>query len=68
MSTKSTGLYSAPRLYTEDGEDGSYFICVSRKLKQYFQSFQIVGLTEHPLKSIVENLQVKGRITYGLWS
>ena len=35
---------------------------VSRKLKHYFQSFYIVTLTEHPLKSIVENSQVTGRI------
>jgi len=30
---------------------------ISRKLKHYFQSFQIVVQTEHPLKSIVKNMQ-----------
>jgi len=34
---------------------------ISRKPKHY-QSFQIVMLTKHPLKSIVENLQATGRI------
>jgi len=35
---------------------------VPRKLKYYFQSFQIIVLMEHPLKSIVENPQAMGRI------
>jgi len=35
---------------------------ISRKLKHYFQSFQIVVLTEHPLKNIMENPQTTGRI------
>jgi len=35
---------------------------VSRKLKHYFQTFQTVMLTEHPLKSIVENSQATGRL------
>ena len=35
---------------------------VSRKLKHYFQSFQIIMLTEHPLKNIVENPHAPGRI------
>ena len=35
---------------------------VSRKLKHYFQSFQIIVLMEHPLKRIIENLQATGQI------
>jgi len=36
---------------------------VSRKLKYYFQAFSITVLTEHPLRSIVENPKVTGRIS-----
>ena len=35
---------------------------ISRKLKHYFQYFHIIVLTEHPLKSIMENPQATGRI------
>ena len=39
---------------------------VSRMLKYYFQSFYIVVLTEHPLKSIMENSQATKRIS--MWA
>ena len=35
---------------------------ISRKLEHYFKSFQIIVLTEHPLKNIVGNLQATRRI------
>ena len=35
---------------------------ILRKLKHYFQSFQIVVLTEHPLRSIMENPQATMRV------
>ena len=38
-------------------------LIVLRKLKHNFQSFRIVMLTEHPLKSIVENPQATERIS-----
>jgi len=38
------------------------FLIVLRKLKHYFQSFQIIVLTEHPLESIIENPQATRRI------
>jgi len=36
---------------------------ISRKLKHYFQTFPIMVLTEHPLRSIVENSKETGRIS-----
>ena len=36
---------------------------ISRKLKHYFQAFPIAVLTEHPLRSIVENPEATGRIS-----
>ena len=40
---------------------------ILRKLKHYFQTFSIIVLTEHPLRSVVENLeenpQATGRIS-----
>ena len=35
---------------------------ISRKLKHYFQTFPITVLTEHPLRSIIENPEATGRI------
>jgi len=35
---------------------------ISKKLKHYFQSFPITVLTEHPLRSVVENPEATGRI------
>jgi len=35
---------------------------LSRKLKHYLWSFQIVMLTEYPMKSIMEDPQATGRI------
>ena len=36
---------------------------ISRKLKHYFQTFLITVLTEHPIRSIVKNLEATGRIS-----
>jgi len=36
---------------------------ISRKLKHYFQTFLITVLTEHPLRSIMENPKTIGRIS-----
>ena len=35
---------------------------ISSKLKYYFQTFPIIVLTEHPLRSIMENPEPMGRI------
>jgi len=35
---------------------------ISRKLKHYFQTFSITVFTEHPLRSVVENLEAMGRV------
>ena len=40
----------------------SLFI-ISRKLNNYFQTFPIIVLTEHPVRSIVENPEAIGRIS-----
>ena len=37
----------------------------TRKLTHYFQFFPIIVLTENPLRTIMENLKVNGRI--GNW-
>ena len=39
---------------------------ISRKLKYYFQTFLIMILTEHPLRSIMENPKAMERIKIGL--
>ena len=36
---------------------------ISRKLMHYFQTFPITVLTEHPLRTIVENSKATGRIS-----
>jgi len=36
---------------------------ILRKLKHYFQTFPIMVLTEHPLRSIVENPEVTRRMS-----
>ena len=36
---------------------------VLRKLKHYFQTFSIIVLTEHPLRSVVENLEENPQAT-----
>ena len=36
---------------------------ISRKLKHYFQTFSIMVLIEHPLRSIMENSEATGRIS-----
>ena len=36
---------------------------LSRKLKHYFQTFPITVLIDHPLRSIMENLEAAGRIS-----
>ena len=36
---------------------------IFRKLKHYFQIFPIIVLTEHPLRTIVKNPEVSGRIS-----
>jgi len=36
---------------------------ISRKLRHYFQTFPITVLTEHLLRSMVENLKTTGRIS-----
>jgi len=36
---------------------------ISRKLKHYFQTFPITVLTEHPLRSIMENPEAIRRIS-----
>jgi len=41
------------------------FFIISRKLKHYFQTFPITVLTEHPLRSTVENPKATGRISKG---
>jgi len=38
-------------------------IIILRKLKHYFQTFPITVLTEHPLKSVIENPKATGRIS-----
>ena len=35
---------------------------ILRELKNYFQTFPITILTEHPLRTVVENLEATGRI------
>ena len=35
---------------------------ISRRLKHYFQTFPITVLTEHPLRSVIENPEATGRI------
>ena len=37
-------------------------LIISRKLKHYFQTFLITVLTEHPLRSVIENPKVTGWI------
>jgi len=58
--------------YTRNGSQTRYqrleklvlaLLIISRKLKHYFQTFTITVLTEHPLRSIVENPKVMGRIS-----
>jgi len=36
---------------------------ISRKLKHYFQTFSVTVLTEHPLRSVVENPEATWRIS-----
>ena len=36
---------------------------ISRKLKHYFQIFPITVLTERPLRGIIKNLGITGRIS-----
>jgi len=36
---------------------------ISRKLKHYFQTFPIIVLTEHPLRSAMENPKAIGEIS-----
>ena len=38
-------------------------LIISGKLKHYFQTFPIIVLTEHPLRSVVENPKATGRIS-----
>ena len=58
----SKSLFDAKTRYYRMEKMATALFVVSRKRKQYFQSFQIIVLTEHPLKSIVENLQATGQI------
>ena len=58
----SKSLLSAETRYQRTEKMALALFVVSRKLNNYFQSFQIIVLTEHPLKSIAENLQVIGWI------
>jgi len=39
------------------------FFIILRKFKHYLQTFPIIVLTEHPLRSIVENPEAIGRIS-----
>ena len=39
------------------------FFIISRKLKHYFQTFPITVLTEHPLRTIVENSEATRRLS-----
>ena len=36
---------------------------ISRKLKHYFQTFPIIVLIEHPLRTVMENLEAIRRIS-----
>jgi len=36
---------------------------ISNNLKHYFQTFPITVLTEHPLRSVVENSKATGKIS-----
>ena len=38
-------------------------LIISGKLKHYFQTFPIIVLIEHPLRSVVENPKATGRIS-----
>ena len=39
------------------------FFIISRKLKHYFQTFPITVLTEHPLRTVIENSEATGKIS-----